>query len=77
MRELQAVMRGAAERARREHDARAWAVWHAAALPKMRTLPPLTRLQAPRWSGRRMGDAEMERALRLSFGAPDAAPSRR
>lgn len=40
------VQRGAAERLRRDHDELAWAVWHAAALPRAKKMPDLKKLQS-------------------------------
>ncbi len=44
LREITSVMDGAAVRIRNEHNARAWAVWHVAALGRAKTIPPLRRL---------------------------------
>lgn len=40
------LVEGRKRRAEAEHNARAWAVWHIAALPKMKRMPPLKDLEA-------------------------------
>lgn len=39
-------MKAAAARRRNEHNERAWAVWHVAALQRAKKLPPLEQLYA-------------------------------
>jgi len=43
-RETQAIIDGSANRLKREHDDRAWLVWHIEALHRMKRLPKLKTL---------------------------------
>ncbi len=40
------LVEGRRRRAEAEHNARAWAVWHIAAIPKMKRMPTLRDLEA-------------------------------
>jgi hypothetical protein len=46
------ILRGCAERQRREHNNRAWLAWHIAVLPNQKRTPPLKSLMIPERTNR-------------------------
>lgn len=59
------------DRLDREHNERAWLVWHMAVLPRQKRIPPLKKLQIQPRRKKRQTPAEQKAALRAiaaSFG---------
>jgi hypothetical protein len=44
LREIGVILDGVAQRLKREHNDRAWAAWHTAALHRQKKMPPLNTL---------------------------------
>jgi hypothetical protein len=68
---VHAIMRGCAERQRREHNNRAWHVWHTAVLPQQKRIPHLKSLMIPEHTKRAQtwqDQMHVARMITLAYG---------
>lgn len=66
LREISAIVDGAAERERRAQNDRAWLAWHIAALPKLKRLPKLEKLMVRRRAVPRRRRQSMEEQIEIA-----------